>query len=62
MRMSFASHVIRMLARVLPGILPEMMSSKESLDVVCMYFIVDQLPAGMPRTGTLNSSSLGLLH
>ena len=36
-----------LLARALPGILPEM-SIEESLDVTRIYSIADQLPAGMP--------------
>jgi magnesium chelatase family protein len=36
-----------LLARALPGILPEM-SIKESLDVTRIYSVADQLPAGTP--------------
>jgi magnesium chelatase family protein len=36
-----------LLARALPGILPEM-SIDESLDVTRIYSVADQLPAGMP--------------
>ena len=36
-----------LLARALPGILPEM-SIEESLDVTRIYSVADQLPAGMP--------------
>ena len=36
-----------LLARALPGILPEM-SIEESLDVTRIYFVTDQLPAGTP--------------
>lgn len=36
-----------LLARALPGILPEM-SIEESLDVTRIYSVADQLPAGTP--------------
>jgi magnesium chelatase family protein len=36
-----------LLARALPGILPEM-SIEESLDVTRIYSVTDQLPAGTP--------------
>ena len=36
-----------LLARAVPGILPEM-SIEESLDVTRMYSVADQLPAGTP--------------
>ena len=36
-----------LLARVMPGILPEM-SIEESLDVTRIYSVADQLPAGTP--------------
>ena len=36
-----------LLARALPGILPEM-SIEKSLDVTRIYSVADQLPAGMP--------------
>jgi len=38
---------ILLLARAMPGILPEM-SIEESLDVTRIYSVVDQLPAGTP--------------
>ena len=46
---------ITLLARAMPGILPEM-SIDESLDVTRIYSVADQLPPGTPcvRTSAAN--------